>query len=186
MTANVKKCAVVVCNEDKANPINSKGKWGEDELPIVDQYTYLGVEISKDCSYDAHMAKVIEKGKSQVGKMDAILTDSHLDSKIKRCNLINVIVQKLEYAGKGWEVNANFVKQLEAVHMTAARKILGRSSTAGNTVLRAELGMCPLQARRDVRKLKWQYKVQNVPEKRLPVIADRAVWEKITKERGGI
>ena len=45
MTANVKICEVVVCNEDKVNPVNSKWKWGEDELPIVDQYTYLGVEI---------------------------------------------------------------------------------------------------------------------------------------------
>ena len=47
VTANVKKCAVVVCNEDKVNPITFNWKWGEDELPIADQYTYLGVEISK-------------------------------------------------------------------------------------------------------------------------------------------
>ena len=54
MTANVKKCAVVVCNEDKVNPVTFKWKCGEDELPIADQYTYLGVEISEDCSWDAH------------------------------------------------------------------------------------------------------------------------------------
>ncbi|MEP2874451.1 MAG: reverse transcriptase domain-containing protein [Hyphomicrobiales bacterium] len=89
VTANVKKCAVVVCNEDKVNPVNFSWKWGEDELPIVDQYTYLGVEISKDCSWDTHIAKVIGKGKAQVGKMDAILTDSNLDTRIKRCNLMN-------------------------------------------------------------------------------------------------
>ena len=39
-TANVKKCAVVVvvvvCKEDKVNPVNFKWKWGEDDLPIVD------------------------------------------------------------------------------------------------------------------------------------------------------
>ena len=64
VTANVKKCAVVlvVYNEDKVNPVNFKWKWGEDELPIADPYTYLGVEISKDCSWDAHIAKVIGKG----------------------------------------------------------------------------------------------------------------------------
>ena len=28
---------VVVCNEDKVNPVNSKWKWREDELPIVAQ-----------------------------------------------------------------------------------------------------------------------------------------------------
>ena len=49
VTANVQNCAVVICN-DKVNPVNFKWKWGEDELPIVDQYTYLGVDTSTDCS----------------------------------------------------------------------------------------------------------------------------------------
>ena len=46
-TANVQKCAVVVRNEDKVDPVTFKWNWGEDELPIADRYTYLGVEISK-------------------------------------------------------------------------------------------------------------------------------------------
>ena len=66
MTANVKKRAVVVRNEDKVSPVNVKWNWGDDELPIVDQCAYLGVEISKDFYWDTHIAKVIGKGKSQV------------------------------------------------------------------------------------------------------------------------
>ena len=62
VTANVRKCAavvlilivVVVCNEDEGNTVIVKWKWGEDELTIADQYTYLGVGISKQCSWDAH------------------------------------------------------------------------------------------------------------------------------------
>ena len=118
--------------------------------------------------------------------MDAILTDSHLDTRIKRCILMNVIVPKLEHAGEVWEGNAKFVKQLETVQMTAAKKILGCSRTASNTVITAELGMHPLKTNRDVRKLKWQYKVKNMPEKRLPAMIDRAVREKITEERARI
>ena len=55
VTGNVKKCPVVVvvvvvvvvavCNEDQVNPVTFKWKWGEDKLPIADQYTYLGVDI---------------------------------------------------------------------------------------------------------------------------------------------
>ena len=36
-------------------------------MPIADYYAYLGVAISKDCSWDAHI----------------ILTDSHLDVRVK-------------------------------------------------------------------------------------------------------
>ena len=39
---------------------------------------------------------------------------------------------------------------------------------------------------RDVIKLKRQYKVRVMPEKGLPAIADKAVWEKTTKGRAGI
>ena len=78
------------------------------------------------------------------------------------------------------------LKQLETVQMATAKNILGCSSTTSNTVLRAELEMYPLQTNGDVIKLKWQCKVNNVPEKRLPARVDRAVWEKITKGRAGI
>ena len=51
--------------------------------------------------------------------------------------------------------------------MAAAKLVLGYYRTS-NTVLRAELGMYPLNTIRDVRKLKWKYKVRNTPKKRLP------------------
>ena len=67
------------------------------------------------------MAKVIGKGKALVGKMNAILTDSHLDSRMKRCNTVNVLAPKLECA-RG---NAKFVKRVGTARMTAAVKVLG-------------------------------------------------------------
>ena len=83
---------------------------------------YLGVDIPKYCSWDTHIAKVIGKGKSHVGKMNAIVADSHLDTRIKRCILIRVMAPKLGYAGDVWEGNAKFVKHLETVQMTGAQK----------------------------------------------------------------
>ena len=52
--------------------------------------------------------------------------------------------------------------------------------------MRAELGMYPLKTNRDVIKLKWQYKGNKTPKKRLPAIVDGAVWEKVTTGRAGI
>ena len=57
VSAIVKKCAVVFGVEDKLNQVNFSWKLGEYEVPIVDQYTHLGLEVSKYCSWDTHMAK---------------------------------------------------------------------------------------------------------------------------------
>ena len=67
----------------------------------------------KDCSWDTHIAKEIGKRKAYVGKMDTVLTDSNLATRIARCIMTNAIVPKLEYAGQVWEGNAKVVKQLE-------------------------------------------------------------------------
>ena len=72
------------------------------------------------------------KGKAHVGKTDAILTDSHIATRIKRCILINVIVPKLKYEGEVREGNAKLVKQLETVQMAAAKKVPGCSSTTSS------------------------------------------------------
>ena len=41
VTANVNKSAILVSNDDNKNPVEFKWKCGEEELPIVDQYTCL-------------------------------------------------------------------------------------------------------------------------------------------------
>ena len=132
------------------------------------------------------MNKVIAKGKAAVGRMDVILRDSHLDTRSKRCILMNVVVPMLEYAGEVWEGNVRLAEKLETVQMAAVKKILGCSRTTSNTALRAELGMYSLKTNRDVRKLRWQYSVKNMHRKRLPAVVDRAVWKKVTKGRGGV
>ena len=43
-----------------------------------------------------------------------------------------------------------------------------------------------MKLKRDVKRLKKQYKVRNMPKNRLPAVTDRVVWEKVTKGRAGI
>ncbi|CAB1102789.1 unnamed protein product [Ectocarpus sp. CCAP 1310/34] len=95
----------MVCNENKEEPVEHRWKWGIEEIAVVDQYTYLGVEIAKDCSWNAHMSKVAEKGKARAGKLHPILANRHLDTRIKLTLLKSVIVPPLEYAGEVWEGN---------------------------------------------------------------------------------
>ena len=101
----------------------------------------------------------------QVGKTDAILTDAHLDAKIEICIVMNVIVPKLEHAGELREANAKFVNQVETVQMAASKTILRCAKYDGNNCVKRKTRNAPTKENRDVRKLKWKYRVQNMPEK---------------------
>ena len=71
-----------------------------------------------------NIAKVIGKSEAHVGKMDAILTDSNLDTRVKRCILMNVILCQSQICREVCEGNAKLVNELETVRMTAAKKVL--------------------------------------------------------------
>ena len=74
------------------------------------------------------------------------------------------------------------VKQVETVQTRAAKKSARMlKHDEQYTLLRAELGMYPLETNRDTRKLKRQYKARNMPTKRFQAIANRAVWQKMTQ-----
>lgn len=63
LSANVKKCAAMVCNYGKVKEVNFRWKWGDKDLPRIDQYTCVGVEFSDDCMWDVHMKKKLIKGR---------------------------------------------------------------------------------------------------------------------------
>ena len=66
--------------------------------------------------------------------------------------------------------------------MKPDKTVLGCSSTTSNTVLKAKLGMYPLE-------IKWggeKVEIMSVPKERLPTIAKSVVCEKVTRGRAGI
>ena len=69
---------------------------------------------------------------------------------------INDIVPKLEHAGQVREGSAKFAKQLEAAQMTAAKQLLGCSSTTSGSI-KSRTANAPKKTKREVRKFKWQY-----------------------------
>lgn len=56
--------------------------------------------------------------------MDVILRDSHFELMMKKRIPTDMTTPKQEYADEAWEGNAELLKQLETVRMTAAKNIL--------------------------------------------------------------
>ena len=80
------------CNEDKKNPVQFKWKMGRRETtdgrPIYVPWSRdIGI-LLLGCT---HIAQTLGKGKAQVGKIDAILKYSYLDTRIKRCTVLVLI-----------------------------------------------------------------------------------------------
>ena len=65
-----------------------------------------------------------------------------------------------------------------------ARKNTRDANTMGKAKWRGELGMYSHKTNRDLRKLKFHYRVKNMQGKRLPAIVDRFVWKKRSSTRG--
>lgn len=115
-----------------------------------------------------HIGKVTGKGKAQIGEMYVILSDSHLDTRIKRwCILMNHCTEAgicRRGVGRGREL----VQQRKTSQMTAAKKILGSSKMTGNIVLRADLRMYPLKRNRGMIKSEWQHNVRACQKRDCP------------------
>lgn len=79
-------------------------------MPIAGHYTYLGVEIKKNCSWLAHTNEEIGKGKAQTGRVDVILSDSHPDFRMKKYIQINADVPKLKSTRDERVENGKLVK----------------------------------------------------------------------------
>ena len=44
-------------------------KWGENSLPKVCKYTYLGIDFQCNGAWDAHIKRVVENGRKKVNQL---------------------------------------------------------------------------------------------------------------------
>ncbi len=72
--------------------------WGDQELPIVEEYTHLGVLVSSDGSQDAHFQIIIKQGNARVAAMKPLLRDAHLTMRIKCLLMFTALRPCLEFA----------------------------------------------------------------------------------------
>ena len=57
---------------------------GEEPLPVVDKYKYLGVMLATDCTWHAHVEHVVAKATKASYAMGSVLHNRKLDTEIRR------------------------------------------------------------------------------------------------------
>ena len=165
LKANVSKSAVMVFARDA---VEGDWKWGENSLPKVCKYTYLGIDFQCNGAWDAHIKRVVENGRKKVNQLHSVISNRGVNLSARRLLLLSVVRPTLEYGSEVWEGNKSQTAALESVMLGGAKRILGCSSKTCNEAVRGDMGLETLQGRRDKSKLKVWYKLASMSEDRYP------------------
>ena len=156
---------------------------GENSLPIVSSYSYLVIDFSRNGAWNMHIRKLLDYGRKRVNQLHKVISNRNINLSVHRHLLLSVIGPSIEYGSEVWEGNKSQAGSLESIILDGAKVILGCSSKTCNEAVRGDTGLDTLQSRRDRAKLKWWYKLANLPEDRYPKQLFNHKWN--IKSRGG-
>ena len=69
-------------------------------LPIVSNYTYLGVDFSCNGAWDTHIKKLIQNGKQKVNQLNSIISNRYINLSARHMLLLSVLCPSLEYGSE--------------------------------------------------------------------------------------
>ena len=122
------------------------------QLTEIDTHKHLDLTLSKSCTWSQHIHNITSKARARLNLM------RNLKFKIKRTALermyISFIRPVLEYSDSVWDnCSTETKKQLDAVHVEAARIITGATKLCSINKIFSDVGWDALQNRRYKQKL---------------------------------
>ena len=160
MDLNASKCHVLSISRKQKPvlfPYTISGAW----LERVRHHPYLGVELSSDLNWGAHLDISIPKAQRSLNLLRQNLNSC--SSSTKELAYKTLVQPVLEYAGSAWDPHqADHIQRLEKVQRRAARFVSGLHDRAVSlTNIMAGLGWRSLQERRLESRLCMFYKTVN-------------------------
>ena len=156
-------------------------------LKNVESTPYLGVEISNDLQWKAHISKTVAKANSTLGLLKRNL--KHCPEECKKAAYVAMVRSKLEYGCMIWDPHQQKdIDALERVQRNAARFIKNdyHTRTPGCvTNMLDELQLEPLKERRKTKRLQMFTKIveNQVPSLPPDKFLNRAENRRIVKAR---
>lgn len=169
MTLNPAKCKVVTFSR-RRNPLSYSYSINNISLEASPSYKYLGVTLTKDLSWNAHITNVISSSNKSLGFLKR-----HLKQAPKHVRLLayqTIIRPKLEYACAVWSPHQTYLSNaLETVQNRAVRFIHSQYSYhVSVSLLRKDLGLPTLASRRRVLSLSLFHKFYHCSLNQTPYI----------------
>jgi len=80
----------------------SKTTKGRELISNVNEYTYLGVRITKDGNHEPEINDRINRGRAAITKLNSILWDRDVTPKTKTHIYHSIVKSKITYAAETW------------------------------------------------------------------------------------
>lgn len=158
MKLNTNKC-VHVCFTKKKKIFDANFCLGGNKLDKKYSYKYLGVLLSHDCSWNAHVDYVVSKAAIALNYIQRNLRCA--DPNLRSTAYLTCIRPILEYACTLWDpTQTGLINKLEKIQNRAARFVLGRYGQKQScTEMKKELNWELLSSRRKKLRLKLLYQI---------------------------
>ncbi|CAI6343800.1 unnamed protein product [Macrosiphum euphorbiae] len=154
MKLNKKKTKIMVCS--KTNPVRLNINIGNEQIKQVQQFTYLGSNITEDGRSKTNIICRIAQAKRAFQDKSHILTTNSVSLEIRKKFLKSYIWSVALFGSETWTINSTEKNRLEAFEMWCYRKML---------------------------KIPWTEKVTN-KEVLDKIKEQRQIWKSIQSRRG--
>ena len=161
-TFNSNKSKVVVFGK-----IAPRGSYflGFEQLEVVNQFKYLGVDFQNNLSWKDHKIRIAKKAHSRIAVVNKAIAEG-LTTETGEKLWTAMIRPILEYGAEIW--GGGRWLEAEQIMRKVGRILLGLSRTANNEVVQGELGWWKMEGRRDFIRLKYWGKLLKMSAERLP------------------
>ena len=132
------------------------------QLQTTKQATYLGIEITSDLSWSAHVNKVTSRASQTLGFLKRNLHSAKQETKAAAYQ--SLVRPTLEYSSSAWDpYHKKDIDKIDAVQKRAARFVTNNyTNTPGSmTHILSTLGWTSLEMRRQQSRLLFFYKIVN-------------------------
>lgn len=158
MSINVKKCAIMRMSKAKST-VAPRYYLNNLEVPVVQDFKYLGVHITSKCNWQQHVRHVVSKGNQMLRFIKRNFKGC--PQAVKEATYTSLVRPLLEYASCVWDPNGEGLKyEIEMVQRRAARFVLDdydRNSSVNDML--SKIGWSTLENRRKSARLCFMFKM---------------------------
>ena len=163
LTVNTKKTKVMIFRKGGMLPRNLKFYYNDEELEIVNTFSYLGIIFSPGGSFSNTQITLAGQAQKAIFKLNTYLYKFTNISPKHTLELFDKLVSPiLNYAAEVWGFfQANHI---ERVHLQFCKRLLGVKKSTQNNFVYGEFGRINFQTRRFFIILKYWLKIVNTEE----------------------